>query len=98
LGFIGIEQDDERQDTHRRGQQRWSCQKGKNSACSAGGLCNIKGPYDGVERGYSRFFEYIAEHGLEIAGESQSLHTNDPEEVPEKELLTEVQIQMTKII
>lgn len=57
-----------------------------------------KGPYDGVEVGYSRLFEYMAEHGLEIAGESQSLHTNDPEEVPEKELLTEVQIQMKKII
>lgn len=56
-----------------------------------------KGPYDGVEIGYSRLFEYMAEHGLEIAGESRSLYINDPDEVSEEELLTEVQIPIMKI-
>ncbi|OPY19796.1 MAG: DNA-binding transcriptional regulator CueR [Methanomethylovorans sp. PtaU1.Bin073] len=55
-----------------------------------------KGPYDGVEMGYSRLFEYMTEHGLEIAGESRSLYINDPKEVPEEELLTEVQIPVKK--
>lgn len=56
-----------------------------------------KGPYDGVEVGYSRLFEYMAEHGLEIAGESRSLYINDPDEVSEEDLLTEVQIPIMKI-
>ena len=56
-----------------------------------------KGPYDGVEIGYSRLFEYMAENSLEIAGESRSLYINDPEEVPENDLLTEVQIPVKKI-
>ena len=56
-----------------------------------------KGPYDGVEVGYSRLFEYMAEQDLEIAGESRSLYINDPEEVPEEELLTEVQIPVKRI-
>jgi len=57
-----------------------------------------KGPYDGVEVGYSRLFEYMTQHGLEIAGGSRSLYINDPEKVPEEELLTEVQIPVAKII
>jgi effector-binding domain-containing protein len=56
-----------------------------------------KGPYDGVEVGYSRLFEYMTEHGLEIAGESRSLYINDPDEVSEEDLLTEVQIPIMKI-
>ena len=56
-----------------------------------------KGSYDGVEVGYSRLFEYITEHGLEIAGESRNLYINDPAEVPEAELLTEVQIPVKKM-
>ncbi|WP_135612101.1 GyrI-like domain-containing protein [Methanococcoides sp. AM1] len=51
-----------------------------------------KGPYQEVDVAYSRIFEYMAENGMEQAGSSRSLYLNDPNEVPEEDLLTEVQV------
>jgi effector-binding domain-containing protein len=51
-----------------------------------------KGPYQEVDVAYTRIFEYMAENGLEQAAPPRSLYLNDPNEVPEEELLTEVQV------
>ena len=48
------------------------------------------GPYSGVGKAYERLFAYMGEHGLAPAGPSRELYLNDPAEVPEEELLTEV--------
>jgi len=49
------------------------------------------GPYPGVGNAYERLFAYMNEHHLMPVGPSQELYLNDPGEVPEDELLTEVQ-------
>jgi len=49
------------------------------------------GPYSGVGKAYERLFAYMNEHCLVPAGPSRELYLNDPAEVPEEELLTEVQ-------
>lgn len=54
-----------------------------------------RGPYQGIEAGYNRIFAYAAENNLEplgIPGPSRELYLNDPAEVPEEELMTEVQL------
>ena len=51
-----------------------------------------KGPYQGVEVAFTKLFEYMAENNLEMAGPSRELFLNDPHEVPEEDLLSEVQI------
>ncbi|KGK99679.1 MerR family transcriptional regulator [Methanococcoides methylutens] len=51
-----------------------------------------KGPYQEVDVAYSRIFEYMAENGMEQAGPSRALYLNDPNDVSEEELLTEVQV------
>jgi effector-binding domain-containing protein len=51
-----------------------------------------KGPYQGVDVAFTKLFEYMAESNLEIAGPSRELYLNDPHEVSEGELLSEVQI------
>ncbi|WP_243670842.1 MerR family transcriptional regulator [Methanoculleus chikugoensis] len=49
-------------------------------------------PYPGVGKAYERLFAYMNEHRLVPAGPpSRELYLNDPAEVPEDELLTEVQ-------
>ena len=53
-----------------------------------------RGPYPGVEAGYNRLFSYAEENSLEPFGPSRELYFNDPAEVPEEELMTEVQIQV----
>jgi effector-binding domain-containing protein len=53
-----------------------------------------RGPYPGVEAGYNRIFSYAEENSLETFGPSRELYYNDPAEVPEEELMTEVQIQV----
>ncbi|MDD3248418.1 MAG: MerR family transcriptional regulator [Methanosarcina sp.] len=54
-----------------------------------------RGPYQGVEAGYSSIFAYAAKNNLEPSGSfdpGRELYLNDPAEVPEEELMTEVQI------
>ncbi|WP_332450784.1 MerR family transcriptional regulator [Methanoculleus sp.] len=55
------------------------------------------GPYPGVGKAYERLFAYMGEHGLAPAGPSRELYLNDPAEVPEAELLTEVQFPVQEI-
>jgi len=51
-----------------------------------------RGPYMGVEAGYNRIFSYARENNLETLSPSRELYFNDPAEVPEEELMTEVQV------
>jgi effector-binding domain-containing protein len=53
-----------------------------------------RGPYHGVEAGYNRIFSYMEENNLETFIPSRELYFNDPAEVPEEELMTEVQVQI----
>ncbi|WP_321431319.1 GyrI-like domain-containing protein [uncultured Methanolobus sp.] len=51
-----------------------------------------KGPYNEVGIAYTRLFEFMQENNMEPAGPSRALYINDPGEVSEDELMTEVQI------
>lgn len=51
-----------------------------------------RGPYHEVGVAYTRLFEYMEEHGMELAGPSRALYLNDPDDVPEEELMSEVQL------
>ena len=53
-----------------------------------------RGPYPGVEAAYKRVFSYTEENNLETVMPSRELYFNDPAEVPEEELMTEVQVQI----
>lgn len=53
-----------------------------------------RGPYPGVEAGYNKIFSYAEENNLETILPSRELYFNDPAEVPEEELMTEVQVQI----
>ena len=55
------------------------------------------GSYPGVEKAYERLFAWMNENHLVPAGPSRELYLNDPAEVPEEELLTEVQIPVQGI-
>jgi effector-binding domain-containing protein len=55
------------------------------------------GPYPGVGKAYERLFAYMGEHGLAPGGPSRELYLNDPAEVPEDELLTEVQFPVEEV-
>jgi effector-binding domain-containing protein len=50
-----------------------------------------KGPYHLVGKAYERLAQYAAEHNITIGGPTRELYLNDPAEVPEEELLTEIQ-------
>ncbi|WP_406659742.1 heme-binding protein [Methanolobus sp. ZRKC3] len=51
-----------------------------------------KGPYQEVDIAFTKLFEYMGKNGMELAGPSRELFLNDPDEVPEDELLSEVQL------
>jgi effector-binding domain-containing protein len=51
-----------------------------------------RGPYPGVEAGFSQIFSYAKKNNLETLGPSRELYFNDPAEVPEEELMTEIQV------
>ncbi len=50
-----------------------------------------KGSYHNIEKAYTQIFEYVERHNLEIVTPTRELYFNSPEEVPEDELLTEIQ-------
>jgi len=52
-----------------------------------------RGPYHEVEVAYNRIFSFAEENNLETILPSRELYFNDPAEVPEEELMTEVQVQ-----
>ena len=51
-----------------------------------------KGPYLDVGVAYEVIREYMAREGLKVAGVYREVYLNDPNETPEEELLTEVQV------
>lgn len=55
------------------------------------------GPYPGISKAYERLFAYMGEHRFAPAGPSRELYLNDPGEVPEEELLTEVQFPVQEL-
>lgn len=50
-----------------------------------------KGSYYNMDKSYAQIFEYAEEHNLKLLTPSRELYLNDREEVPENELLTEIQ-------
>ena len=55
------------------------------------------GPYPGVGKAYERLFTAMNERRLMLVGPSRELYLNDPDEVREEELLTEVQFPVQEI-
>ncbi len=55
-----------------------------------------KGPYDQVVGIYGAIIEYVFKNGYQIAGPSMELYLNDPMEVAESEILTEVRQPVIK--
>jgi effector-binding domain-containing protein/DNA-binding transcriptional MerR regulator len=49
------------------------------------------GPYPDVGEAYQKIFSWLADKGLAPAGPTRELYLNDPNEVPESGLMTEVQ-------
>lgn len=55
-----------------------------------------QGPYEQVAGTYERLIQWMAEHGLEMAGPPMEAYLNDPYEVAPEEILTEVMIPVTQ--
>lgn len=55
-----------------------------------------KGPYDQVGPVFTALAEHAMKEGYEIVGAPMEIYLNDPMEVPESELLTEVQFSVVK--
>lgn len=56
-----------------------------------------KGAYNQVGNAYKVAFEWIGKNGYKPADHTRELYLNDPNEVPEEEQLTEVQIPIEKV-
>ena len=50
-----------------------------------------KGPYSNLGMAHKQIYDYINEKGLTICGPPRELYLNDPADIPEEELLTEIQ-------
>jgi effector-binding domain-containing protein len=50
-----------------------------------------KGPYDASDNAYAQIFEYAEGHNLKLTTPLRELYLNSAEEIPEDELLTEIQ-------
>ena len=50
------------------------------------------GPYHEVGGAYTKALEYIGAHGLTLNGKCREIYLNNPDEVPESKLMTEIQI------
>lgn len=55
-----------------------------------------QGPYYEIGPAYGRMMEYIAREGFEMIGAPRELYINSPLEVPESEILTEIQFPIIK--
>ena len=53
-----------------------------------------KGPYSGVPEAYAALFAWLEENGRKPAGPAREVYLNDPQDVPESELLVEVSIPL----
>ena len=56
----------------------------------------FKGPYGEAASVYGSLFEHAAKNNYQIAGPVEEIYLNSPDEVPESELLTEVQFPVVK--
>lgn len=50
-----------------------------------------RGPYQEISPAYHTVTSWISEHGHEIAGPPREIYLNDPQTVPEQELLTRIE-------
>jgi AraC family transcriptional regulator len=50
------------------------------------------GPYHEVGGAYTKAIDYIGSHGLQVNGLCREMYLNNPQEVPESKLMTEIQI------
>jgi effector-binding domain-containing protein len=50
------------------------------------------GPYHEVGGAYTKAIEYLGSHGLKMNGFCREIYLNNPQEVPENKLMTEIQI------
>ena len=55
-----------------------------------------KGAYNQVGEAYKRAFEYLGKNRYRIAGPCREVYLNDPNEVAEEDILTEVQIPVSQ--
>jgi effector-binding domain-containing protein len=51
-----------------------------------------KGPYMGIHEGWSRAYAYATEKGISLGIPGRELYLNDPCEIPQEELITEIQV------
>lgn len=56
----------------------------------------FKGPYSEIHLVYGELFQYTMKNGYQIAGPPLENYLNDPNLVPESEILTEVQFPVLK--
>jgi effector-binding domain-containing protein len=54
------------------------------------------GPYQAIGKAYERIYAYIADHGYDPDGPGRDLYYNDPHEVSEDQLMTEIQCPIRK--
>lgn len=50
------------------------------------------GPYSECEGAYTKAMDFIGRNGLTVAGPFREIYMNSPEDVPESQLLTEIQV------
>ncbi len=50
------------------------------------------GPYDEITGAYTKAIDYVGSHGLRLNGKCREMYLNNPQEVPESKLMTEIQI------
>ncbi len=55
-----------------------------------------QGPYRGVPDAYRALFAWLEENGRTAAGPAREVYLNDPQDVPESELLVEVSIPLAE--
>ncbi len=53
------------------------------------------GPYHEISGAYTKAIEYVGSHGLKMNGPCREMYLNNPQEVPESKLMTEIQIPVT---
>lgn len=56
-----------------------------------------QGPYSNIGKVYVRIFEYADEHNLRLILPSRELHFNKQDDVPEEDLLTEIQCPFNEV-
>ncbi len=53
------------------------------------------GPYSECENAYAKAMEFIVKNGLKADGPFREIYMNSPEEVPESQLMTEIQVPIS---